>query len=99
MSKVACYILLTVCLGATALAQTPNVSGIVIDDRTEQPIKGVLIYVESQSSYTETDASGRFSVTVPRGRQSVTASVIGYALLSTDIEVADAPLDMTIRLS
>ena len=99
MSKVACYILLTVCLGATALAQTPNVSGIVIDDRTEQPIKGVLIYVESQSSYTETDANGRFSVTVPRGRQSVTASVIGYALLSTDIEVADAPLDMTIRLS
>ena len=99
MSKVACYILLTVSLGAPALAQTPNVSGIVIDDRTEQPIRGVLIYVESVSSYTETDANGRFSVMVPRGRQTVTASVIGYALLSTDIEVADAPLDMTIRLS
>ena len=36
---------------------------------------------------------------VPRGRQTVTASVIGYALLSTDIDVADAPMDMTIRLS
>ena len=35
----------------------------------------------------------------PRGRQTIAASVIGYALLRTDIEVADAPLDMTIRLS
>ena len=48
---------------------------------------------------TETDANGRFTVMIPRGRQTVTASVIGYALLSTDIEVADAPIDMTIRLS
>ena len=31
--------------------------------------------------------------------QTIAASVIGYALLRTDIEVADAPLDMTIRLS
>ena len=47
----------------------------------------------------ETDANGRFSLMAPRGRQTIAASVIGYALLRTDIEVADAPLDMTIRLS
>ena len=90
---------LVVCLGARALAQTPNVSGVVIDDRTEQPIRGVLVYVGDQSIVTETDANGRFSVSVPRGRQTITASVIGYALLSTDVDVADAPLDVTIRLS
>ena len=73
-------------------------SGIVIDDRTEQPIRGVLIYVEGQSSFIETDGTGRFRVTVSR-KQKITASVIGYALLSTDVEVADAPLEMTIRLS
>ena len=50
-------------------AQAPNVSGIVIDDRTEQPIKGVLIYVEGQSSFTETDGTGRFRVTVSRGNR------------------------------
>ena len=99
MSRTAVLVLLALCLGVPAVAQAPNVSGIVIDDRTEQPVRGVLIYIEGQSSFTETDATGRFRVTVPRGKQKITASVIGYALLSTDIEVADAPLEMTIRLS
>ena len=99
MRQAYCLILL-VCLATRALAQTGVlVSGIVIDDRTEAPIKGVAIYVEGQSNATETDADGRFSVMVPRGRLTIAASVIGYALLRTDVEVGDAPLDMTIRLS
>jgi len=92
--------ILLVCLATAALAQTGViVSGIVIDDRTEAPIRGVAIYVEGASNTTETDADGRFSVMVTRGRQTIAASVIGYALLRTDVEVGDAPLDMTIRLS
>jgi hypothetical protein len=89
---------MTVCVGTGASAQT-LVSGIVIDDRTEKPIKGVLVYVEHQSVFAETNDDGRFSLSVPRGRQTVTASVIGYALLQTDIDVAAAPIDVTFRLS
>jgi hypothetical protein len=88
--------------GAPAQAgplQTGTVAGVVIDDRTGKPIKGVAILVENQSIVAETDADGRFSVSAPRGRQTISASVIGYALLRADVEVADAPLDMTIRLS
>jgi len=97
-------VLLAIGLAASAHAQTGSappgtITGIVIDDRTEQPIRGVLVYVEGQSSAAETDASGRFTMMVPRGRQAITASVIGYALLRTDVEVGEAPLDMTIRLS
>src|SRR4029434_7829536 len=99
MTRTVDLALLAICLAAPVRAQTPNVSGIVIDDRTEQPIRGVLIYIEGQPSFSETDVTGRFSVTVPKGKQKITASVIGYALLSTDIEVADAPVEMTIRLS
>jgi hypothetical protein len=84
---------------ASVQAQTGTIAGVVIDDRTEQPIRGVSVYVESQPHIAETDANGRFSLMAPRGRQTITASVIGYALLRTDIEVAEAPLDMTIRLS
>jgi hypothetical protein len=79
--------------------QTGIVAGLVIDDRTGKPIKGVAILVENQSIVAETDADGRFSLSAPRGPQTVAASVIGYALLRADVEVADAPLDMTIRLS
>jgi CarboxypepD_reg-like domain len=91
--------LIALCAAAPALAQTGTVSGIVIDDRTEEPIRGVSIYVEGQSSKAETDTNGRFSLTVPAGPQTIAASVIGYALLRTGIEVGDAPVDMTIRLS
>ena len=92
-------VVLTLGLAAPAAAQTNTVTGLVIDDRTERPIKGVLIYVEGQSSVAETDDAGRFSLMVPRGRQTLNASVIGYAFLTTDIDVGAAPLDMTIRLS
>ena len=93
------FALIALCFAAPVAAQTATVAGIVIDDRTEQPIRGVSVYVESQSSVAETDADGRFSLAAPRGRQTIVASVIGYALLRTDVEVAAAPLDMTIRLS
>jgi hypothetical protein len=89
---------LALCLATPAFAQTSTVSGIVIDDRTEQPIKGVAVYAENQPIVVETDADGRFSLLVPLGRQTIAASVIGYALLRSEIEIA-APVEMTIRLS
>ena len=90
--------LVTICLASVTSAQT-LVSGIVIDDRTEKAIKGVLVYVEHQSVFAETDDEGRFSLSVARGQHTITASVIGYALLQTDIDVSAAPIDLTIRLS
>jgi TonB-dependent receptor-like protein/carboxypeptidase-like protein len=81
-----------------APVQTGTIAGSVIDDRTGQPISGVQVYVENQSSIAETDANGRFMMTVARGRQTITVSVIGYAVQRLDVEVADAPLEMTIRM-
>ena len=92
-------LVLALCLAPPAHAQTGTVAGVVIDDRTGKPIKGVAILVEHQSSVAETDTDGRFSLAAPRGSQTIVASVIGYALLRAEVEVADAPLDMTIRLS
>jgi hypothetical protein len=99
---------LVICLAVPAHAQTGSapaevtagtIAGIVIDDRTDKPIKGVSVFVEGQSIRAETETDGRFSLSVPRGQQTITAAVIGYALLTTNVEVADAPLEMTIRLS
>jgi TonB dependent receptor/CarboxypepD_reg-like domain len=97
-SRVIGLLLVTVCVASGASAQT-LVSGTVIDDRTEKPIKGVLVYVEHQSLVAESDDEGRFSLSVPRGQHTITASVIGYALLQTDVDVGAAPIDLTIRLS
>ena len=35
------------------LAQNATVSGVVIDDRTERPIKGMLVYIEGQQTLVE----------------------------------------------
>src|SRR5262245_15755937 len=82
---------------AAARGQMGTVAGVVIDDRTEQPIRGVLVSVANQPG-AETDANGRFTMMVARGRPTITASVIGYALLQIDVEVGDAPVTLTIRL-
>ena len=98
-------VLLALCFGASAEAQAGaqaqpgTIAGVVIDDRTGQPIRGVSVYVESQANIVETDVNGRFSLMAPRGPQTIIASVIGYALLRADIEVAESALDVTIRLS
>jgi hypothetical protein len=73
--------------------------GTVIDDRTERPLRGVLVFVDGQAQSAETDDAGRFTLAAPKGPQTVSASVVGYALLRADVEVGAAPLDMTIRLS
>jgi TonB dependent receptor-like, beta-barrel/CarboxypepD_reg-like domain len=100
MERCRCWsALVALCFAAPVAAQTGTVTGIVIDDRTERPIRGALVYVENQSSVAETEADGRFSLAAPRGRQTIVASVIGYALLRTDVDVAAASLEVTIRLS
>jgi len=85
-------------VAASARGQTAHVGGVVIDDRTQLPIKGVQVYVQNQSAMAETDAAGRFLLLVAPGRQTIAASMIGYALLQVDIEVGDVPLDLTLRL-
>src|SRR6185436_19280242 len=97
-----CWLALSVVLSLASPAraqQSGTVAGIVIDDRTEQPIRGVTVYAENQSTVVETDADGRFTLSVPSGRQTIIASVTGYALVTTDIDVATAPVDVTFRLS
>jgi len=92
--------LLIVCCVLPAAAQQATITGIVIDDRTERPIPGVLVYVENQPAFADTDGEGRFSLRVPPGRHSVTASVVGYALLRTTVDArANTPAQVTLRLS
>jgi hypothetical protein len=58
---------------------TGTVSGTVVDDRTGHPVTAVVMSVENQSA-AETDASARFTLTVPRGRRTIIASLIGKAV-------------------
>ena len=75
-----------VCLvAAPGEAQPQTVTGSVVDDRTNQPVRDVLIYAESQPFFTNTDAEGRFALALPAGDYTLIASIVGYALLRAPI--------------
>ena len=89
---------LAVCLAPAAFAQTASITGTVVDDRTGQPLKAVLVYVENQPAIGESDADGRFTLSVPGGRHTVVASLIGYAMAKVDVTTTGGT-PLTIRLS
>ena len=92
--------LFALCVAAQAAAQT-DYSRRDRDRRSHRSNRSEACSCTWKTSgcLTETAADGRFNLTVPQGRQTIVASVIGYALLRTDVDVAAMPLDMTIRLS
>jgi hypothetical protein len=91
---------LLVCLGAPAAAQVGTIQGIVLDDRTGQPVTQVRISVENQSSPVQYRDDGGFLLTVPPGTHTLVVSAIGYAVAKVTVEVVpDQATPLTIRLS
>ena len=67
---------LFLCMG-TALAQT-KVTGTVLSQEDGQPIIGAAVKVDGTSTGMLTDVNGRFSLTLPQGKNSITISYLGY---------------------
>src|SRR5215218_3166354 len=88
---------LLVCLAPGAFAQPAAIVGTVVDDRTGQPMKEVLIYIENETAFGESDVDGRFTLNVRGGRHTVVATLIGYAMAKIDVTADGSPV--TIRLS
>lgn len=75
------------------------VRGNVADGATGAPLGRVLVSVEGTEISTQTDPNGRFELRVPHGRNRLFVSVVGYALLRREVDVAAAPVDLAIALS
>ena len=61
----------------SALAQT-KVSGTVLSQEDGQPIIGAAVKVEGTGTGMLTDVNGRFSLTLPEGKNQITVSYLGY---------------------
>ncbi|MGE5401504.1 MAG: TonB-dependent receptor, partial [Ignavibacteriales bacterium] len=70
-------------------AQNNHITGEVFDAKTREPLMGVNIVVnELKGTGATTGVDGRFSIQVPSGSYSVTASSIGYqSVVKTDVIV------------
>jgi iron complex outermembrane recepter protein len=84
------------CSGTMAQAQTPvPVRGLV---RTMDgvPVAGALVSTDDGRVTTETGADGRFQVELPAGPRTLRITRRGYADLRQRIDVAAAPLELTL---
>ena len=90
-----------ICASANAAgAQTATIEGRVVDARSNQPLARVVVHVEDQSVFAETDATGAFTLSLPPGRHTISASLIGYAIVRHDVDVGvGATQELVIELS
>ena len=67
---------LFLCVG-TALAQT-KITGTVLSQEDGQPIIGAAVKVDGTGIGMLTDVNGKFSLTLPEGKKSLTVSYLGF---------------------
>ena len=80
-------------------AQDGTVTGTVTDADSEEPLPGTTVQIPELGIGAATDAEGSFSLTVPEGTHTLTASFVGYQTFTQDIEVvADETLNVDIPL-
>ena len=80
----------------TAYAQV-TVSGVVSDSETGDALPGANVVVEGTTLGTATDQNGRYTLSVPSGTHTFTASFIGYDDSEKVVTVRDA--DVTLNFS
>ena len=83
-----------------ASAQPARLTGRVVDARTQRPLAGVVVHVEHQATFAETDGAGAFTLWLPPGKHTISVNVIGYAALRQDVELAaDGVPELLLELS
>lgn len=99
-------VILTLFFSQLIFSQNFKIKGTVIDKKDNKPLIGVNILIKELNRYTTTNNSGDFIFNnVPKGKYSLTFSMIGHKTLLKDIEMfsdQDIKIEMeetTINLS
>jgi Ca-activated chloride channel family protein len=83
------FILLLLMLGSLTTVMAAGsriVTGTVYDISSKQPLAGVMVNVEGTSTGSITDKSGLYSINVPKGKNKLVFSYIGYEKQQADIK-------------
>lgn len=75
-------------------SQDRKISGSVLDEN-KRPMKGATISVKESKAITSTDAKGRFSITVPQGKNILLISFVGYE--AEEVTIGNE-IDVTVSL-
>ena len=62
-----------------------KVSGVVVDEKTQQPLAGASVFCQNTTIGTLTNSNGEFSISVPSGGYDIVVSYTGYETQSQRI--------------
>jgi iron complex outermembrane receptor protein len=99
-------ILVSLCASFTVLAQTRQVSGTVTDAQNNAPLAGVTVGGPGKTT-VQTGTDGRFNLSVPNGKVTLTFSYVGYeaqevsvsgtsAIISVSMDVKEGAMDEVV---
>ena len=96
MNRLILKLILLLFVSAQAMAQERNVTGVVRDRDTNEPIAGVNVLVKGTQLGVPTDSDGRFSLSVPQENNALVFSFIGYATKEVTISASNV-LEVTLE--
>jgi hypothetical protein len=71
-------------------AQQPTLSGYVKDAQTSEPLAGAVVYIREAKRNIIANDKGFYSISLPSGAYSVTASYVGYSPLEVSLSVKNS---------
>ena len=96
--KIPNVLVLAICLPAALAAQNARVSGRVLNGLTEEPIEAATVFVQSIQQAINTDVSGFYELSLPRGVHTFELFAVGMKGTSTTLDFyRDTIIDFTMR--
>ena len=96
MNKIV-MLLCSLLLGSISFAQTKQITGVLVDATSNQPITAATIKVKGKSTSTVTNAEGHFTITVPVGNSTLEISSVGFDSKTIDVGANDNNLTVSIE--
>ncbi len=76
------------CWTAVAVAQHVNISGVVTDEESKQPVEFASLLLKDNGQWAITGSDGRFTIkSVPTGKSVLTIQCLGYATRSITLNI------------
>jgi iron complex outermembrane receptor protein len=88
------FLLLFAASAPAAFSQT--IQGRVIDQETEEPLRGATILETGTENGTSTDADGRFSLELQSDSEQITIRYVGYQTVTLSTNALDEPLTIAL---
>lgn len=103
MRKLALFFAGAILCSLQLLAQNTTLTGTVIDSKTGKPISDVTVTATGTNVGTQTDANGKYSISVPASAKTLTFSYVGYQaitraigrLATLDVELVESQSDLS----